>query len=238
MLKHALTFIQQEQKNMNEDLFVKLLDLRKYLDDQSDKFIAAGFDINSEFILKFFESMEGIEKHIEKIMNLTPFWNNYTTLSLAIEALDSNREFSWNIDDIEYLEDENEPNSLITLLEEELNYLEYVIGVQAIIINSNKQILISKRSSLKEKYPLKWECNGGALLSGEDAVDGLIREIYEELGITLEKTFATSNSLAYKLNFDLNTEVTGAVITIGDGNGYNDKINAYFICCMTVLELF
>ena len=87
---------------MNEDLFVKLLDLRKYLDGQSDKFIAAGFDINSEFILKFFESMEGIEKHIEKMMNLTPFWNNYTTLSWAIEALDSNREFSWNIDDIEY----------------------------------------------------------------------------------------------------------------------------------------
>ena len=32
---------------MNEDLFVKLLDLRKYLDGQSDKFIATGFDINS-----------------------------------------------------------------------------------------------------------------------------------------------------------------------------------------------
>lgn len=48
--------------------------------------------------------------------------------------------------------------------------------------------------------------------------------ITKDLGITLEKTFATSNSLAYKLNFDLNTEVTGAVITIGDGNGYNDEI--------------
>ena len=87
---------------MNEDLFVKLLDLRKYLADQSDKFIAGGFDINSVLILKFFENMEGIEKHIEKIMNLPPFWNNYTTLSWALEALDSNREFSWNIDDIEY----------------------------------------------------------------------------------------------------------------------------------------
>ena len=62
---------------------------------------------------------------------------------------------------------------------------EYIIGVQAIIINSKKQILISQRSSLKEKLPLKWECNGGALLSGEDIIDGLIREIYEELGIKL-----------------------------------------------------
>ena len=45
---------------------------------------------------------------------------------------------------------------------------EYIIGIQAIIINSNKQILISQRSQTKEKLPLKWECNGGALLSGEE----------------------------------------------------------------------
>ena len=87
---------------MDEDLFVKLLDLRKYLGGQSDKFIAGGFDINSELISKFFESMEGIEKHIDKIMNLKPFWNNYTILSWALEALDANREFSWSIEDIEY----------------------------------------------------------------------------------------------------------------------------------------
>lgn len=86
-----------------------------------------------------------------------------------------------------YDENKNKTGKVIVRHEEELNSFEYVIGVQAIIINSNKQILISKRSSLKKKYPLKWECNGGALLSGEDAVDGLIREIYEELGITLKK---------------------------------------------------
>lgn len=64
---------------------------------------------------------------------------------------------------------------------------EFILGIQAVIINSKKQILISQRSELKEKLPLKWECNGGALLSGEDALDGLIREIYEELGIKLLK---------------------------------------------------
>ena len=68
---------------------------------------------------------------------------------------------------------------------------EFVIGVQAIIINSNKQILISQRSALKENGPLEWECNGGALLSGEDVIDGLVREIYEELGIKLQKDKAT-----------------------------------------------
>lgn len=64
---------------------------------------------------------------------------------------------------------------------------EFIIGVQAIIINSKKQILISQRSELKDKFPLKWECNGGALLSGEDVINGLVREIYEELGIKLLK---------------------------------------------------
>lgn len=68
-----------------------------------------------------------------------------------------------------------------------LEYGEYIIGVQAIIINSNKEILISQRSSSKKKYPLKWECNGGAIKKGEDEITGLIREIYEELGISLKK---------------------------------------------------
>lgn len=40
---------------------------------------------------------------------------------------------------------------------------------------------------IKKLAPLKWEFNGGALLSGEDIVEGLVREIYEELGIKLER---------------------------------------------------
>ena len=67
---------------------------------------------------------------------------------------------------------------------------EFVIGVQAIIINSKKEILISKRSSLKEIFPSMWECNGGALLAGEEVVDGIVREIDEELGIKLDSSKA------------------------------------------------
>lgn len=70
---------------------------------------------------------------------------------------------------------------------EELEIGEYILGVQAIIINSEKQILITKRSQFKKKYPLKWECNGGAVLVGEDPLDGLVREMKEELGITINK---------------------------------------------------
>jgi len=64
---------------------------------------------------------------------------------------------------------------------------ECIVGVQAIIINSKNEILISQRSELKKREPLKWECNGGALLSNENPLDGVIREIKEELGVELEK---------------------------------------------------
>ena len=61
------------------------------------------------------------------------------------------------------------------------------MGAQAIILNSQNQILISQRSKCKRVLPLKWECNGGAVLAGENSLDGLVREIYEELGIMLDK---------------------------------------------------
>lgn len=60
---------------------------------------------------------------------------------------------------------------------------EYIIGVQAIIINSKKEILISKRSENKKAYPSMWECNGGAITTGETSIQGILREIKEELGI-------------------------------------------------------
>ncbi len=64
---------------------------------------------------------------------------------------------------------------------------EYIVACQAIIINSKRQILISQRSEFKEKFPLMWECNGGAVLAGETSLDGVVREIQEELGISLNK---------------------------------------------------
>lgn len=64
---------------------------------------------------------------------------------------------------------------------------EYTLGVQAIIINSKNQLLISKRSKLKKVYPLMWECNGGQVLSGEEGKTAIIREIKEELGINLDE---------------------------------------------------
>ena len=63
---------------------------------------------------------------------------------------------------------------------------EYHIVVTGIIINSKNEILISKRAAHK-KYGLMWECNGGSILAGETSLEGVLRELKEELGIQFSK---------------------------------------------------
>ena len=63
---------------------------------------------------------------------------------------------------------------------------EYHIVVTAIILNMENEILISKRADFK-RYGEMWECNGGSVLAGETSLEGMLREIKEELGITFEK---------------------------------------------------
>ena len=63
---------------------------------------------------------------------------------------------------------------------------EYHIVVTGIIMNSKNEILISKRAEHK-KFGLMWECNGGSILSGETSLEGVIRELKEELGLNFSK---------------------------------------------------
>lgn len=63
---------------------------------------------------------------------------------------------------------------------------EYHIVVTGIIMNSKNEILISKRAEYK-KFGLMWECNGGSILAGETSLEGIIRELKEELGIEFSK---------------------------------------------------
>lgn len=53
------------------------------------------------------------------------------------------------------------------------------------IINSEKKILIQKRSSQKKLQPNVWAMTGGSVIKGESALDALKRETLEELGIEL-----------------------------------------------------
>ena len=63
---------------------------------------------------------------------------------------------------------------------------EYHIVVTGIIINKKGEILISKRAEHK-RHGLMWECCGGSILAGETSLEGILREIKEELGIEFAK---------------------------------------------------
>lgn len=67
---------------------------------------------------------------------------------------------------------------------------EYHLVVQAIILNTKNEILISKRAPFK-KFGGMWECNGGSALKGETSLEGILREVKEELGIRFSKTEAS-----------------------------------------------
>lgn len=53
------------------------------------------------------------------------------------------------------------------------------------IRNNKGEYLISQRSADRPTFPLMWECVGGSVLKGEDSLTGALREVQEEVGLTL-----------------------------------------------------
>jgi len=62
---------------------------------------------------------------------------------------------------------------------------EYHIVVNVWLRNSRGEYLISQRSPEKA-HPLCWEATGGSILAGETSLQGAVREVGEELGISLD----------------------------------------------------
>lgn len=62
---------------------------------------------------------------------------------------------------------------------------EYIITVHCFIINLSNQILLTQRS-LKKNRGGKWEETHGALRAGEKSIDGIKRELHEEIGIDVQ----------------------------------------------------
>ena len=69
---------------------------------------------------------------------------------------------------------------------EEMREDEYHLVVQAWVKNKRGEWFITKRSDNKS-FPLRWEAPGGSVLSGETSEQGVLREVKEETGITLNK---------------------------------------------------
>lgn len=63
----------------------------------------------------------------------------------------------------------------------------YHLVVHVWIRNRKGEYLISQRSADRPMHPLKWECVGGSVLKGEDSLSGALREIKEEVGLSLSR---------------------------------------------------
>lgn len=63
----------------------------------------------------------------------------------------------------------------------------YHLAVEVWIVNSNSQVLIQKRSANKKTLPNIWGMTTGCIVSGEESLDGAIREAKEEIGIDIFK---------------------------------------------------
>ncbi|MEI6690585.1 MAG: NUDIX domain-containing protein [bacterium] len=62
----------------------------------------------------------------------------------------------------------------------------FMVAVGGIIVNNDGKILVLKRSSKLDWQPSEWETMYGRIAQFEDPQKGLIREIGEEIGITVE----------------------------------------------------
>ena len=72
---------------------------------------------------------------------------------------------------------------------------DYHIVIHAWVVNGNDEVILTKRHSSKNICPNMWECTEGSIVAGESSVDGAIRELKEEIGLSFkvdEATFLTS----------------------------------------------
>lgn len=61
----------------------------------------------------------------------------------------------------------------------------YHLVVHVWIRNSKGEYLLSRRAADRPTYPFFWETLGGSVLQGETSIEGAVREVKEEVGITL-----------------------------------------------------
>ena len=68
-----------------------------------------------------------------------------------------------------------------------LNKDDYHIIIHAWVVNSNEEVIITKRHESKRICPNMWECTEGSILAGESSVEGAVRELEEEIGLSFKK---------------------------------------------------
>lgn len=63
---------------------------------------------------------------------------------------------------------------------------EFHLVVDIVVLNSDGRLLIDRRSPKKRNCPNYWEFTSGSVLAGEQSRSGALRELKEELGLTVD----------------------------------------------------
>lgn len=86
-----------------------------------------------------------------------------------------------------YTKDKLKLNKVFTRHQDMLLDNEYYLLEQVWIINDNKEILLTRRS-FNKSYGGLWEGTSGHVNAGETDLEGIQREVYEELGLNIKKS--------------------------------------------------
>jgi 8-oxo-dGTP pyrophosphatase MutT (NUDIX family) len=89
------------------------------------------------------------------------------------------------------------------------------------------QVLLHKRDGNTQRNPHKWAFFGGLNEEGETYVECFLRELKEEIGLSLEKTdarllreYANWESAPYRVVFYAESEVSEDQLVLGEGAGF------------------
>ncbi|MBR3229513.1 MAG: NUDIX domain-containing protein [Bacilli bacterium] len=64
---------------------------------------------------------------------------------------------------------------------------KFRLSVHVWITNDQGELLLQQRLATAHKFPNMWSVTGGAVQAGESSLDGVLRELSEELGIKADK---------------------------------------------------
>lgn len=119
---------------------------------------------------------------------------------------------------------------------------EYYLVVNVWIMDSNNRILLTKRHH-KKNWGNHWECTGGFVQMGESSLQGALREVFEEIGVKLNKEEGILLNQGRKYNYLIDTwifkkDIKSNELTFQDGEVIDAKMvdeNEYQEMCKNKL---
>ena len=113
---------------------------------------------------------------------------------------------------------------------------DYHIVIHSWVVNSNDEVILTKRHSSKKICPNMWECTEGSIVAGESSVEGAVRELKEEIGLSFEiadaKFFASfvldfSNTIIDSYFFKRDVDINDLVLQeneVSEAKIVNEKV--------------